>query len=138
MSIFLDLPTPFVTNDPAVIRAKKLNQLRSMLQVLDIAELITIPAIYSGYVGADGSTGNDLPTGWSVNKSATGVYVITHSLALATATDMQIATNIAENAARVSYAVGGTNSFTVRTATVVPALADTAFNFIATIPRRNL
>lgn len=35
---------------------------------------------YAGYVGSDGSTGNDLPTGWTAAQDATGLYTVTHNL----------------------------------------------------------
>lgn len=38
---------------------------------------------FAGKVGSDGSTGNDLPSGWSVNLDTTGQYTVTHNLGTA-------------------------------------------------------
>ena len=43
---------------------------------------VFVPAnvTYSGFVGSDGTTGNDLPTGWSAVRNSLGKYTLTHDL----------------------------------------------------------
>jgi hypothetical protein len=42
------------------------------------------PTVYSGFVGSDGSTGNNLPAGWSAVRNSLGKYTLTHNLGVAT------------------------------------------------------
>lgn len=90
--------------------------------------------VRNGYVGAfdsAGATGTPFPTGWSLNKTGTGSYVITHNLG--TASYAVVATplgayNIVQVASR------GSTSFEILAVDrATGALANTGMNFILTL-----
>lgn len=90
--------------------------------------------VFAGYVGADGSTGNRLPAGWSVTGPSSSQYTITHNLGLAAGLDLSVViTPVSTNSMAGRIETGpGTNSFIVTTYTTSTGSAgDTAFFFIA-------
>jgi len=90
--------------------------------------------IRNGYAGAfdsAGNTGTPFPTGWSLNKTGTGSYVITHNLG--TASYSVVATplgayNIVQVASR-----GSTSFELLAVDRATGALANTGMNFILTL-----
>lgn len=97
------------------------------------------PKIYSGYVGADGTTGNDLPSGWSASKLATGQYTVTHNLALTNAKDMAVVPSVFSTTAKfANLAAVDINSFSIYTYDTTGAASNpNSIFFTATIPARN-
>ena len=75
--------------------------------------------VFAGFVDA-GVASEQLPAGWSVTNPATGRYVVTHSLGLATADDLSVALAPILTAFPFSHmaviwnAALGTNDFEVR------------------------
>jgi hypothetical protein len=92
-------------------------------------------AIFAGYVGADGTTGNRLPMSWSVVQNATGDYTVTHNLGLSDLTELSVALGcVASSGNKNVYMLddGDGNSFHINT--IDPgtgALTDEAFMFLA-------
>lgn len=96
---------------------------------------LTTAAVYPGYVGSDGTTGNRLPAGWSASKVATGQYDVTHNLGLADGTRLSY-TGIPYNSSgnlHVEDRGGSTgNIMKLQTPNAgTGTLTDTAFFFIA-------
>src|SRR5262249_13399265 len=91
--------------------------------------------VYAGYVGADGSTGNVLPAGFSVSKTGTGKYEVTTGLGVAGATRLSaIVTpyDSVSNGARIEDSGGSGSKFIVQIFTSSSGSgADGAFFFIA-------
>jgi hypothetical protein len=92
--------------------------------------------VYAGVVNSDGSTGTPFPSGWTVSKSLTSVYVITHNLGTNCA--VIPASNTPSSIRPVMVLVHGqdTNSFEIRTYQESPTTAgswpatDIAFHFV--------
>lgn len=93
-----------------------------------------VGAVFAGYVGADGATGNILPVGWSVSGPSGSQYTLTHNLGLANTLGLAIVVTpvaAASNAGRIETAPGA-NSFIVTTYTTsTGAAANSAFYFHA-------
>lgn len=92
-------------------------------------------AVYAGYVGADGTTGNRLPAGWSAVKNSTGNYTVTHNLGFANLTHLAVGLSCIGSAGN-KYAqqrtTGTGNTFDVETADAgTGTLTDEAFSFVA-------
>jgi hypothetical protein len=83
----------------------------------------------SGYVPASG-TGATLPRGWSVTKTATGTYQVTHDLNLAIGNYRASAVSVDGNAYVVQRVFKGANAITVIATTVAGVAVDCAFDFI--------
>lgn len=94
------------------------------------------PRIYSGYVSSDGTTGNNLESGWSASKISAGLYEITHNLGASTTALHPFA--IARGA-NVYSAVPSTSTTVIqfRFLDAAGTPTDTDFYFTATIPARN-
>jgi hypothetical protein len=95
-----------------------------------------IGASFVGYVGSDGSTGTRVPGGWSVSKTGTGTYEVTHSLGLADGLRLTVVAtpfDTVSNGARVQSGAATTgNKFTVQVFTSSSGSAtDGAFFFVA-------
>lgn len=94
-----------------------------------------VGAVYAGYVGADGSTGNRLPSGWSATKNSTGNYTVTHNLGLADLTRLAVGLSCigtAGNKAAQQRSTGTGNTFIVETVdSGTGTLTDEAFSFVA-------
>jgi len=92
-------------------------------------------AVYPGYVGADGSTGNRLPSGWSAVKNSAGNYTVTHNLGLADLTRLAVAITAigtAGNKASQQRTSSTGNAFTYETVdSGTGTLTDEAVSFIA-------
>jgi hypothetical protein len=56
--------------------------------ISEITDYIGPGSMYTGYVPSTG-TGATLPSGWSVSKTGTGVYRITHNLGLSSVYDLR-------------------------------------------------
>jgi hypothetical protein len=101
-----------------------------------ITDITVTSAIYAGYIGSDGTTGNRLPAGWSASRSSTGAYDVTHNLALAGTTRLSIVATplaLASDAIRIESTTIGVNSFRIQVYTSSSgAAADSATFFIAT------
>lgn len=96
------------------------------------------PLVYTGHVGSDGSTGNDLPAGWSAVRAGSGQYTVTHNLGLSSSTDMHITIEAINATGLYDYlAATSTNDFSPRFRTDAGTLTDTPFFFTATLPHRH-
>lgn len=98
---------------------------------------IVAQSVFVGYVGANGTTGNDLPAGWSAARDSQGIYTITHSLALASglllgATAAPVLTSGTDDRYGV-ISTPGANSFKVVMNDTGLGLVDQAFFFIAKV-----
>lgn len=85
---------------------------------------------YAGYVASDGSA--VLPAGWSINKTGTGVYAITHNLNF-TGGIINYSLQVTPAATLSELAYTGTSAdvFTVSTCTINTITpADKAFSFV--------
>jgi hypothetical protein len=91
--------------------------------------------VYAGYVGADGTTGNRLPAGWSASKTATGTYDVTTGLGLADLTRLAIGlacVGTSGNKVAQTRSSGTGNKFIVETIdSGTGTLTDEAFTFTA-------
>jgi hypothetical protein len=84
---------------------------------------------YAGYVPSAGTSAG-LPAGWSVNKTGTGVYEITHNLNFASANERSIQGTPAQLCELDTSTATG-NTFTVSTYTInTTTPADKAFSFV--------
>jgi hypothetical protein len=96
-----------------------------------------VPAgtVYSGYVGADGTTGNRLPGGWTASKTATGTYDVTHGLGLTDVTYLAVALacqGTSGNKVAQTRSSGTGNKFVVETIdSGTGTLTDEPFTFVA-------
>jgi len=92
-------------------------------------------AVYAGYVGSDGTTGNRLPSGWSAARSAAGQYTVTHNLGLANLTRLGVGLSCigsTGNKAAQQVTTGTGNAFDVQTIdSGTGTLTDEAFSFVA-------
>jgi hypothetical protein len=86
--------------------------------------------VYKGYVSSTG-TGTGLPSGWTVSRTSTGLYEITHNLGLAAFTDMQVVASVNDSVSRFAVVDTGTAIFRVRTFDAAGASSDEDFHFIA-------
>jgi hypothetical protein len=86
--------------------------------------------VYKGHVSSAG-TGTGLPSGWTVSRTSTGLYEITHNLGLAATTDMQIVASVNDSVSRFAVVDTGTAFFRVRTFDAAGASSDEGFHFIA-------
>lgn len=102
------------------------------------AALPQLGAVYSGVIGEGGVPADNLPSGWSVSHVPTGVYTITHGLAIAAQERFVILCTAREGSGGyvrdVTFAVHtvGSNSFVVD-AEYELGLLDTAFSFIVIV-----
>src|SRR3990167_750579 len=89
--------------------------------------------VFAGYVGANGTTGNNLPAGWSAVRDSVGVYTITHNLGLAAGVDLAVAITpiCSDDRWGNKRAAPGVNSFSVGIIDAGSGAADNAFTFIA-------
>ena len=89
----------------------------------------TVPIVgyFTGKVLANGTASTPFPTGWSSAKIGTGDYDITHSLGQ---TNYIVTAISADQAYICVNTERTTTTFTIQTYTVVPAVADTIFNFM--------
>lgn len=88
-------------------------------------------APFAGVFNADGSLGSPFPTGWSVNKTGTGTYVITHNLGT---TDYAVVATPFGFYNIVQVASQGSNSFELYAVDRASgASSNTAMNFILTL-----
>lgn len=96
---------------------------------------LTANNVFPGYVGADGTTGNRLPAGWSASKTAAGTYDVTHSLGLADLTRLAVGlacVGTAGNKVAQTRSTGTGNKFVVETVdSGTGTLTDEAFTFLA-------
>jgi hypothetical protein len=84
---------------------------------------------YAGYVQSTGTAA--LPTGWSINKTGTGVYEITHNLNFSTVSERSMNVTLSNAVGEVIGSVASGNTITVSTFTVGTATpADKAFSFV--------
>ena len=83
-------------------------------------------------IGSIASTGSStrLPLTWTVSKTATGTYLITHNLGISTYITQIMIQGTAANMFSVNQT---TNSFTVYTFNSAGAATDMSFNFIITL-----
>lgn len=64
---------------------------------------------YAGYIGSDGSTDNNLPSGWTVNYNGAGDYTLIHGLSTTnyaivfTATTKCVITILTQGSSSVNY-----------------------------------
>lgn len=86
------------------------------------------PNTMYGYVGSDGTTGNNLPPGMTAARNALGVYTVTHNMDIVSA-NLGISAIANGTLARphISASTGTTIQFTFTDDTATPV--DTAFNF---------
>jgi hypothetical protein len=85
---------------------------------------------YAGYVQSGGTA--TLPAGWSINKTGTGVYVITHGLnSVGGAADFSVVFGSQSSPSEIMYSAPPGNDFTVNTYTInTTTPADKAFAFV--------
>lgn len=59
--------------------------------ITDAPSIVATDITYTGYVGADGTTGNRFShAGWSAARTGTGAYTVTHNLGLADGTRLSV------------------------------------------------
>lgn len=107
------------------------------MAITDAPQTSGVGAVFAGYVGADGTTGNRLPSGWSASKTATGTYDVTHNLGLTNLTYLAVGLSCigtAGNKAAQQRSTGTGNKFTVETVdSGTGTLTDEAFSFVASL-----
>jgi hypothetical protein len=103
---------------------------------IDEAVAAASPNLFAGWVSSTGTTGTSrLPAGWTVTRPFTGIYTVTHSLALSNTNGLSVAASIIATGGQANIQVRDTltvNSFQTET-----IFADVALNrgwfFVAVI-----
>lgn len=91
-------------------------------------------AVYAGYVASTGIS-YSVPSGWSVSKTATGTYVVTHNLGLSVTTDLSIVGTPVNSAFSVvcQLSTTGLNSFTMLLMEENETLRNVTWHFLASL-----
>lgn len=87
-----------------------------------------VETTHGGLVNSNGTAGTPFPTGWSVETTGTGFYVVTHNLGHSNYAVVAHAYSTSVRAVNLSSV--GSTSFTVNTKTSAGADVDNAFYFI--------
>lgn len=98
---------------------------------------IASAGVYAGYVGANGTTGNSLPAGWSASRDSQGVYTVVHNLALSSGNDLSVTVSpvlTSGNDDRYGNVTAvATDNFDVNMNDTGSGLVDQAFFFLAKV-----
>lgn len=98
---------------------------------------ISAAGVYAGYVGANGTTGNSLPSGWSASRDSQGVYTIVHNLGLSSGLDLSVTVSpVLTSGTDDRYGLvtaPATDNFDVIMGDVGSGLVDQAFFFLAKV-----
>lgn len=93
----------------------------------------SVNTVYSGYVDS-GATAEQVPAGWSVANTGTGLYTVTHNLGLASGNDLSVALTLIRAVADDTYInviARNANDFTLGIVDSGSGATDSAFFFIA-------